>query len=61
MKIITLLTDFGSFYPAQMKGVILSRLADKAQDITFVDIAHFPQSLRLNIKTCRARTISVAG
>ncbi|MHB8118160.1 MAG: SAM hydrolase/SAM-dependent halogenase family protein [Methanothrix sp.] len=40
MKIITLLTDFGSFYPAQMKGVILSRLADEAQDITFVDIAH---------------------
>jgi len=24
--IITLLSDFGSFYPAQMKGVILSRL-----------------------------------
>jgi S-adenosylmethionine hydrolase len=48
MKIITLLTDFGSFYPAQMKGVILSRLADKAQDITFVDIAHDipPQDVR---------------
>ena len=40
MRIITLLTDFGSFYPAQMKGVILSRLVDKTQDITFVDIAH---------------------
>jgi S-adenosylmethionine hydrolase len=48
MLIITLLTDFGSFYPAQMKGVILSRLADKAQDITFVDIAHDipPQDVR---------------
>jgi S-adenosylmethionine hydrolase len=48
LKIITLLTDFGSFYPAQMKGVILSRLADKAQDITFVDIAHDipPQDVR---------------
>ena len=48
MKIITLLTDFGSFYPAQMKGVILSRLADKAHDITFVDIAHDipPQDVR---------------
>ncbi|MCX6676565.1 MAG: S-adenosyl-l-methionine hydroxide adenosyltransferase family protein [Methanothrix sp.] len=48
MKIITLLTDFGSFYPAQMKGVILSRLADKAGDITFVDIAHDipPQDVR---------------
>ena len=48
MKIITLLTDFGSFYPAQMKGVILTRLADKAQDITFVDIAHDipPQDVR---------------
>ena len=31
-----------------MKGVILSRLADKAQDITFVDIAHDipPQDVR---------------
>ena len=48
MKIITLLTDFGSFYPAQMKGVILSRLADKAKDIVFVDIAHDipPQDVR---------------
>jgi len=48
MKIITLLTDFGSFYPAQMKGVILSQLAKKAQDITFVDIAHDipPQDVR---------------
>jgi hypothetical protein len=48
MKIITLLTDFGSFYPAQMKGVILSRLGDKAHDITFVDIAHDipPQDVR---------------
>jgi len=36
MKIITLLTDFGSFYPAQMKGVILA----KVKDVTFVDIAH---------------------
>jgi S-adenosylmethionine hydrolase len=35
MKIITLLTDFGSFYPAQMKGVILSKLTDKG--VTLVD------------------------
>jgi S-adenosylmethionine hydrolase len=40
MKIITILTDFGSFYPAQMKGVMLCRLKDKAEDIIFVDIAH---------------------
>jgi hypothetical protein len=48
MKIITLLTDFGSFYPAQMKGVILSRLSEKARDLTFVDIAHDipPQDVR---------------
>jgi len=48
MRIITLLTDFGSFYPAQMKGVILSRLGDKGKDITFVDIAHDipPQDIR---------------
>jgi len=48
MTVITLLTDFGSFYPAQMKGVILTRLADKASDITFVDIAHDipPQDVR---------------
>ncbi|MFZ2471109.1 MAG: SAM-dependent chlorinase/fluorinase [Methanothrix sp.] len=48
MKIITLLTDFGSFYPAQMKGVILSRLGEKARDVTFVDIAHDipPQNVR---------------
>ena len=42
--IITLLSDFGSFYPAQMKGVILSRLqdksGDKASEVIFVDIAH---------------------
>ena len=31
MKIITLLSDFGSFYPAQMKGVILGRLQEKAR------------------------------
>jgi hypothetical protein len=44
MKIITLLTDFGSFYPAAVKGVILS----KAQDVVFVDIAHDipPQDVR---------------
>jgi S-adenosylmethionine hydrolase len=48
MLIITLLTDFGSFYPVQMKGVILSRLADKDQNVTFVDIAHDipPQDVR---------------
>jgi S-adenosylmethionine hydrolase len=46
MKIITLLTDFGSFYPAQMKGVILAKLKDKT--VTFVDIAHdiSPQDVR---------------
>jgi len=46
MKIITLLTDFGSFYPAQMKGMILSKLKD--EDVTFVDIAHDipPQDVR---------------
>jgi S-adenosylmethionine hydrolase len=44
MKIITLLTDFGSFYPAAVKGVILSQ----ARDVTFVDIAHDipPQDVR---------------
>ena len=48
MTIITLLTDFGSFYPAQMKGVILSKLKDKGKDVTFVDIAHDipPQNVR---------------
>jgi S-adenosylmethionine hydrolase len=46
--IITLLTDFGSFYPAQMKGVILARLGETAHDVTFVDIAHDipPQDVR---------------
>jgi S-adenosylmethionine hydrolase len=44
MTIITLLTDFGSFYPAAMKGVILSR----AKGVTLVDIAHDipPQDVR---------------
>ncbi|RQW80937.1 MAG: hypothetical protein EHM14_02925 [Methanothrix sp.] len=59
MKIITLLTDFGSFYPAQMKGVILCKLNEliapsagspsiSASSITFVDIAHDipPQDVR---------------
>ena len=48
MKIITLLTDFGSFYPAQMKAVILSRLEGRAENVTFVDIAHDipPQDVR---------------
>ncbi len=48
MLIITLLTDFGSLYPAQMKGVILSRLDERARDIAFVDIAHDipPQDVR---------------
>jgi S-adenosylmethionine hydrolase len=42
--IITLLTDFGSLYPAQMKGTILSR----ARDVTLVDLAHDipPQDVR---------------
>lgn len=46
MKIITLLTDFGSFYPAQMKGVILGKI--KGEDVTLVDIAHDipPQDVR---------------
>ncbi len=46
MKIITFLTDFGSFYPAQMKGVIIERLKDK--EVIFVDIAHDipPQNIR---------------
>jgi len=34
--IITLLTDFGSLYPAQMKGTILSR----ARNAILVDVAH---------------------
>jgi len=44
MKIITLLTDFGSFYPAAVKGVILSQ----AQDVNIVDVAHDipPQDVR---------------
>ena len=48
MRIITLLTDFGSFYPAQMKGVMLTRLGEMARDVTFVDIAHDipPQDVR---------------
>lgn len=48
MRAITLLTDFGSFYPAQMKGVILSRLGDLGKEVTFVDIAHDipPQDIR---------------
>ena len=42
--IITLLSDFGSLYPAQMKGSILSR----ARDAVLVDIAHDvpPQDVR---------------
>ncbi len=42
--IITLLSDFGSLYPAQMKGAILSR----AKDVTLVDLAHDipPQDVR---------------
>lgn len=43
-SIITLLSDFGSLYPAQMKGAILSR----ARDAVLVDIAHDvpPQDVR---------------
>ena len=46
MRIITLLTDFGSFYPAQMKGLILGRI--KNEEVIFVDIAHDipPQDIR---------------
>lgn len=42
--IITLLTDFGSLYPAQMKGAILSR----ARNAILVDVAHDipPQDVR---------------
>jgi S-adenosylmethionine hydrolase len=43
-SIITLLSDFGSLYPAEMKGAILSR----ARDVTLVDLAHDipPQNVR---------------
>ncbi len=43
-RIITLLSDFGSVYPAQMKGVILERVPDAI----LVDIAHDipPQDIR---------------
>ncbi|KQC16021.1 MAG: hypothetical protein APR56_10525 [Methanosaeta sp. SDB] len=43
-SIITLLSDFGSLYPAEMKGAILSR----ARDVILVDIAHDipPQNVR---------------
>ncbi|MGC9514454.1 SAM hydrolase/SAM-dependent halogenase family protein [Methanocrinis sp.] len=42
--IITLLSDFGSLYPAHMKGAILSL----ARDATLVDVAHDipPQNIR---------------
>lgn len=42
--IITLLSDFGSLYPAEMKGAILSR----TKDAILVDIAHDipPQNIR---------------
>jgi len=42
--IITLLSDFGSLYPAEMKGAILSRIGDAI----LVDIAHDvpPQDVR---------------
>ncbi len=42
--IITLLSDFGSLYPAQMKGAILSR----ARNAILVDVAHDipPQDVR---------------
>ena len=42
--IITLLSDFGSLYPAEMKGAILSR----ARDVILVDLAHDipPQDVR---------------
>jgi S-adenosylmethionine hydrolase len=49
MLAITLTDDFGSFYPAQMKGVILSRLKEGSiKNIAFVDIAHDipPQDVR---------------
>lgn len=43
-SIITLLSDFGSLYPAEMKGAILSR----ARDVILVDLAHDipPQDVR---------------
>ncbi len=42
--IITLLSDFGSLYPAEMKGAILSR----TRDAVLVDISHHipPQDIR---------------
>jgi S-adenosylmethionine hydrolase len=44
MKIITLLTDFGSIYPAQMKGAILMQTVN----VLLVDISHDipPQDIR---------------
>ena len=58
MTIITLLSDFGSFYPAQMKGVILSKL--KVEDVTFVDIAHDipPQDVRAELSPCYPRSLT---
>jgi S-adenosylmethionine hydrolase len=54
-KIVTLLTDFGSFYPSQMKGVILSRIPEAV----LVDIAHDvpPQDIRAGafLLMCAAR------
>ncbi|HKJ60236.1 MAG TPA: SAM-dependent chlorinase/fluorinase, partial [Halobacteriales archaeon] len=35
---ITLASDFGSPYPAAMKGVVLDRLGDA--DVRLVDVAH---------------------
>ncbi|HNR59017.1 MAG TPA: SAM-dependent chlorinase/fluorinase, partial [Methanothrix sp.] len=42
--IVTLLSDFGSLYPSEMKGAILSR----AREAILVDIAHDipPQDVR---------------
>ena len=47
MRVVTLLSDFGSFYPAQMKAVILGRVRG-AGELAIVDIAHDipPQDIR---------------
>lgn len=47
-RIITLLTDFGSFYPAQMKGAILQKTVEAEKTVLFVDVAHdvAPQNVR---------------
>ena len=44
MEIITLISDFGAYYPAVMKAVIL----DIAPDVTIIDVTHeiMPENVR---------------